>query len=197
MRKRKLKHLNMMDRYVSIEDEFFEIDKESKVAKARLCFDSPDDIFDRNYNVRKPVLNEDFIGLTRELFGYVPNRYKIDLTVQFKDMKGMTEQELKDIYNDNLLFEYKARNTVSKHNDRTAIGLIVIGVLLFFGMLVMKHIWPGDSILKDICTYVADIATTVTFWEALYILVVVSRENLSDVSAMITRFSDIHFETVQ
>ena len=194
MRRRKLRKLDLVERYLNIEDEFFEIDKTNRIAKVKFCFDSPADIFDQNYLAAKPVLNEAFLGLVHELFGYVPHRYKVDLTVQFRNMGGMSEQELKDIYHANLLFEYKARKNISRHTNRTAIGLISVGLLLFFGMLTIKHVWPGDSIPKDICVYIADIATTVTFWEALYILVVLNREHLSETSDVISRFHAIHFE---
>ncbi len=192
---RLIRQRKLLKKYLGIEEDFFTINKETGIAKVNLAFDSPDDIFDKNYEAKKPILNGDFLSLVRELFDYIPNKYKIDLTIRFKDMGDWTERKLKFIFDTNMIFEYRAKATRSKRNDRTAVGLLFIGLVLFLGMLYVKHVWQASSIVKDIFTYIADIATTVTFWEALYILVVVKRENMGDITNLVTRFSDIHFKT--
>lgn len=185
-----------LKKYLNIEEEFFSVNKETKIASVALSFDSPEDIFDPNYQAKKPILNEHFLGLAHEIFDYIPNMYKIDLTVTFKDMGTWTEQSLKSIFETNMIFEYRAKNTHAKQNDRIALGLMFVGLVMFLGMLWLKHFWLGSALLKEIFSYVADIATTVTFWEALYILVVVRRENKGYTTNLVTRFSDIHFKPI-
>ena len=130
------------------------------------------------------------------MFDYIPSKYKINLDIRLRDMKGMTDEDLHNLFSLNMMYEYRAKHVRSKHNDRTAFGLIGVGLLFFFGMLLMNRLWIADSVFRDVCTYLADIATTVTFWEALNILVVMKREQISDIEGLISRFASIHFAKV-
>jgi len=183
----------LIKEYFDIEEEFFVVDKENGTAKVSLLFDSADDLFDGNYLAKRPILSDGFLHLLREVFDFIPDKYRIELDIRFKDMKGMTDEKLNELFNLNMLYGYRAGHARSRRNDHTAFGLIGTGLVFFLGMLAMNRLWVNDSIFRDICTYIADIATTVTFWEALNILVVMKREQISDAGGLIGRFSSIHF----
>lgn len=83
---------------VNIEDDFFDIDKEKKVANIVLNFDKPDDIFDLNYNSKIPVLSDDFLDWIASAFRIIPRRYKIKLDVRFRDLQGYDAETLEKIF---------------------------------------------------------------------------------------------------
>lgn len=60
------------------EENFFDLDKENKIALMKLEFDNPNDIFDLNSITKTPLLNDDFIDWLKCSFEYAPDKYKID-----------------------------------------------------------------------------------------------------------------------
>lgn len=184
---------NRIKELAEIESDFFDVDKSSETAKIELQFDCPDEIFDTNYVVKTPVLSDDFMDWLRSAFTLVSPVYKIVLTVRFKDMQGYKEEELRRIFTKNIELEFKSRYKENRLKNRIAYSLIGIGLVFFLAMLTVNHFWSSESVWKEIFVYISDIATTVTFWEAMTILVVQQRENRAYLKNLATRFSNIRF----
>ena len=177
----------------NIEKSFFDVDDEAKVARITLEFERAEDIFDENYISKTPVLSDDFIDWIGSVFTLVSDKYKIDLTVNFKDMGGYTEDNLSDIFRKNIELELKSRFKENRKRNRVAYGLIFVGVMFFFAMMLINRLWDTESVWKEIFVYISDIATTVTFWEAMTILVVEQKEKRAYIKNLRSRFSSIRF----
>lgn len=188
-----MKKNKILKEYEKIEEEFFDIDENQKKATINLRFNAPSDIFDINYISKKPVLSDDFLDWIKSAFDIIPAKYKINLDVSFSDMQGYSAEELNDIFKKNMMLEYKTSRSKRKSRNNIAFTLMGIGVLFFIGMILISNLWVSDSILQKIFTYVSDICTTVTFWEALTILVVENHENRVYSLNLLERFSSIKF----
>ena len=192
----KAKMEDIVKEYEHIEEEFFDIDKEKKIAYIKLHFGKPSDIFDNNYISKRPVLSDDFLDWVNSAFTLIPKKYKIDLDVTFDDTEGYASKELADVFKMNVFLDYKTRKSAEKKKNNIAYGLIFIGTLLFAAMITVNRLWTTDSVFKDIVSYVMDIATTVTYWEAMGILIVENKEHRDYRKGLITRFYAISFHGV-
>lgn len=180
--------------FKNIEEEFFDIDKENGIAKIKLHFDKVSDTFDVNYITKEPVLSDDFMEWIASAFTIIPSQYKIELEVSFDDYEGYSEERLNEIFWKNILLDVKSKRDKQRKRDSIAYGLILLGVLFFIGMMLMEFRWETSSITKTVFSYVSDIATTVTFWEAMTILIVERREHRSYLYAVQKRFNGVTFE---
>ena len=179
--------------FANVEEEFFEIDKENRIATIRLSFDKVSDIFDDNYITKKPILNGDFMEWIANAFSIIPSRYKIKLSVSFADYEGYSEGQLKELFLKNIILYAKSKHGYQKKRNSLAYGLIAVGIAFFIGMLFTELRWETESVLKTIFSYVSDIATTVAFWEAMTILIVERREQHSYIVTVEKRFSGVEF----
>jgi len=184
---------NKMKEMVNIEKSFFDVDEDAKTARIVLEFESPDDIFDENYVTKTPVLSDDFSEWIESAFDLVSPKYKIDLTVRFRDMGGYTGDQLSEIFKKNIDLEFKSKFEANRKKNRVAYSLIGIGVAFFLAMMLITRLWDGDSVWKEIFVYISDIATTVAFWEAMTILVVEQKEKRAYLKNLRSRFSAIRF----
>lgn len=180
--------------FINIEEEFFELDKENKITHINLEFNKPSDIFDINSITKVPILSDDFIELIQSSFELAPRKYKIHLTISFDDLEGYDNDSLQDIFNRNMMLEFKRNEVKANTKNKIAISLICIGLLFFIAMLLISNLWHDGGVLKEIFTYIADIATTVTFWEAMTILVVENKERRTYMKNLYTRFDSIEFK---
>ena len=180
-----------------IDESFFEIDKDAKIAKIVLDFSNPDEIFDGEYITKTPLLCGYFTERLGNAFKLVSSRYKIDLTVRFDDLGEYSEEEMQEIFRKNFDLEFKSRFSENRKRNHIACNLIVIGLMFFMAMLLINNLWHSDSIWKEIFVYVSDIATTVTFWEAMTILVVEQKEKRDFLFDLRSRFSAIRFEKAE
>lgn len=178
---------------VNIEDDFFDIDKEKKVANIVLNFDKPDDIFDLNYNSKIPVLSDDFLDWIASAFRIIPRRYKIKLDVRFRDLQGYDAETLEKIFEKNIVLEYVGRKSGRIKENKISWSLIGLGTVLLLATIFMNLFWQTDGIAKEIIMYVFDIAVTVTFWEAFTSLIVKRQEIFGYRKDLVTRFSAITF----
>lgn len=180
-------------KYEHIEEDFFDIDKELKIAHVKLNFEKPSDIFDVNYLSKLPVLSDDFLEWIDSAFQLIPLKYKIDLTVEFNDLEGWDEELLLEVFKKNIMLEHRTVKSREKRKKIIAYGLIGIGAVMFIAMILISRLWQVDSLLKDIFFYISDIATTVAFWEAMYILVVERGESGFHRKSLVYRFASIKF----
>lgn len=182
---------------LNVENEFFDLDYNKRIAYMHLEFDKPSDIFDLNSKTKLPVLSDDFMEWIASAFDYAPKKYKIDLDVSFTDMEGFDNDALQAIFKKNMMLEFKENEGKARTKNNIAFSLIGIGVIFFITMLLINNLWINGGLIKDIFKYVADIATTVTFWEAMTILVVENKERRSYMKNLIGRFSSIRFSVTQ
>ncbi|MDY2575487.1 MAG: hypothetical protein SOW55_05935 [Bacilli bacterium] len=190
----KLREKKKIIKKFEVEREFFDIDDENKRTNFNLEFSSPEDIFDPNLKSGVPALSDDFVEWLKEALEYSPKKYKIDLNVTFDDLGEYTEEELKFIFQKNMMLEYKKmkRNEFSK--NRLAYSLIGVGIVLLISTFTILSMWKNIGLIYEIFSYILDIATTVVFWEALTILLVEGRERKFYLKQIITRFDKVVFK---
>lgn len=179
--------------FINLEGEFFDLDKDNKVANMKLEFNSPNEVFDKNSITKTPVFNDDFTEWMQAAFEYTPRGYKIDLDVAFNDMGGYTSEDLKDFFLKNTALEFKRSQRKINLKNKIAFGLIGLGLILLVSLLLVTALWKDGGTPKEIFTYVFDIATTVTFWEALNILVVENTERRNYRRSLLKKFKSIEF----
>lgn len=182
-----------MKDFAGLEGQFFDIDEEKKIAHLFLEFEKPSDIFDANSVTKTPVLSDDFLEWFDSAFSYTPDSCRIDLTVSFHDLEGYDEQELSRIFRLNTLLEAKKSARKTREKNRLAFGLIALGALFFGAMLLMQNVWSEGGFFKEMLSYVADIATTVLFWEAATILLVENKERRDYERNLLKKFSSVTF----
>ncbi len=186
--------MNMIiEDYLNIENDFFELNSEEKIAYMNLYFDKPSDIMNKNSITKTPIFNDEFISWISKAFKRAPRGYRIDLNIEFKDFEGYDNESLCEIFKKNILLEVKANKLEADGKNKTAFSLIIIGIIFFLAMLLINNLWKSGGVAKDIFSYIADIATTVTFWEAMTILVVNNKERRSYLKCLYNKFNKIEF----
>lgn len=93
-----------------------------------------------------------------------------------------------------MVLEFKKSERKANSKNFIAYSLIIIGIIFFVIMILINNLWKDGGILKDIFKYVSDIATTVTFWETMTILVVENKERRSYMKNLYSRFDNIEFQ---
>lgn len=166
----------IVDEIKNIDKEFFDINDEKKEVNMVLEYEKPSDIFDQNAITKIPMLSDDFVSWLQDSFEYAPRGHKITLDITFDDMEGYSEEELQKILEKNLFLEAHRMLKATSLKNRIAFILIDIGIVAFIAMLIITNIWIDDSVAKQIFSYISDIAVTVTFWEAMTILIVENAE---------------------
>ena len=194
---RKNQPLKYFKEYENVEERFFEIDNERKTALIKLRFNKPSDVLDVNYVTKTPIFSDEFMDFIGYSFKMVPKKYKVRLDVRFDDMEDYDEQTLSRCFEENVILDLKTKTSQNKKSNATAFALIGLGVIFFAVMLLVNYLWSGEGLLKQIVSYVMDIATTVTFWEAFTILVVQSTEDGRRAKDMATRFDGVAFGKVE
>ena len=178
---------------MNIEEEFFDLDKENKVALMKLEFDSPDEIFDRNSITKTPIFNDEFTEWLQSCFDYTPKGYQIDLDISFADMGKFKEEELQDIFNKNMVLEFKKSERQFLYKSKIAIGLFMTGLAFLVAMILVTTLWQEDRALKDIIIAIIEIASWVTIWEALDIFIIEHSERRKYMKRLKKKFKDIKF----
>ena len=177
-----------------IDDTFFEIDEEEKIAKIVLKYEKPEDILDRTCVSEIPLLRLETLGYFRNIFGKVSPKYKVDLTLRFDDFSDYTEEQLVDILKKNMAIELKSRMSASRSRDKLAYGFIAAGVLSFLLMFLVRCVWNSETVWNELFFYLFDIITTVSLYQAVTILGLERKEKLAVVKNLHDSFSAIHFE---
>ena len=177
----------------TIENRFFEIDEETGIAKMKLHFSSPSELFEENTVTKIPVFTDDFLEWLDFALEYTPRKTKIALDIAFSDWGGYTEEEIQAIFRANMGLEIKRNLRGYSEKKNLAYSLFGIGIVFFLAMVLMSLFWKEGGILEEMIRYVADVATCVTFWEAIYILVVENKERRTKVKSLLKRFHSISF----
>ena len=187
----------LRDQMKNVEDQFFDINHETKKALFRLEFDKVSDILNHNVITKKPLLDTEFLQWVRECFDSVPKKYKIDIDIRFNDMEGYKEEELQNIFLNNCLLEASKakRSTMSK--NLVAMGLFATGIIVTIGMIMIEIFWQSDDPIKVVIGTVVEVAAWVTIWEALDVFLIENREKRRLRRNFTRRFDEIRFRKIE
>ena len=185
--------MNKLEKYSRIEKCFFDIDEKQKTAYVSLHFDRASDMFDTGYISKSPLFGDEFIEKLKKVFAMIPEKYDIELTVIIDDLEDYSKQALCDIFNDNITLEYKTLRSEQKSKHRVAAGLVSLGVLFFVMMVFISAKWDEEGLLHNIFFYISDIASSILFWEAFWLLIIEKRENRSYLWGLHSRLRSIEF----
>ena len=183
-----------VEEFLSIEDEFFHLDHENKIAYMELEFETPKEIFDFNAVTKIPLINDDFMDWIKYVLDMAPRKYSIDISISFCNMDGYSSEYLKNAFLKNSVLEFKRMEKRVSKKNHIAVWLIILGVLLLISTIFLTGFWKEDGVIKQVVTYILDIATTVTVWEGLTILVVDSTERRSQMKNILSRVKSIRFQ---
>lgn len=180
-------------KYKNIEHEFYEMDPETRTALVRLEYGKPSDILDPVPARKTPRMTAEFIEGIIGRFDDLPLRYKLRFLVTFEDMEGYTEEQLSDILSKNLLLETKNRNRAAFAHNRLALYLCLAGLSFILLVTWIESVWTEESALRNIVSYILDIAATVPFWGAMEICFIDNSERRRRLMNIRKRFSEIEF----
>ena len=186
--------LSIEEDFLNIEEEFCKLDHENKVAGIPLHFEKPGDIFADCAGTTTPLVSADFIECLYRCFDFIPDKYKLDIHIRFDDMEGYTEEELHEIFRKNILLEAKVRFRLSRRQNRLALALCAVGLLFIAGYVLVCSLWEGESALKEIVTFVLEIAATVPFWGAMEVYFIDNSEKRKKALNIRRRFRSVTFE---
>lgn len=139
-------------------------------------------------------MSAEFVDSIKDTLKMIPMKYKIDLTVRFSDPDGCSEQMLTDILRQNLRLDVGKASREIQRKDLIAALLILAGAVFFAVMMLVHSVWGRDTFLNDLLYYVADLATKVTIYEALSILLLQQGEFRLDLNNIERRISSVRFE---
>lgn len=187
----------LLNLYKDIENEFFELDHEKKIALMKLHFSKVSDIFDTNSLTKQPIMSDDFLDWIKSAFDYAPKKYKIDIDISFDDLEDYSEEELEKLFLKNVFLEVKksGRDMIAK--NKIALNLIVLGLIFLVTMILITSLWKDGGVIKEIISYIMDIACTVTIWEALTILIIDNKEKREYRKNLMKKFDKIIFHKTQ
>jgi hypothetical protein len=184
-------------KYLNIEEEFFELDSEQNTALVRMEYEKPSDIIETSAATKTPRMSTGFLEEVIDKFDYLPMKYKLHFRVAFDDMDGYSEEQMKDICNKNLLLETKTRNRIARGHNRLALYLCLIGIVCILLSIWVNNIWTEENTLREIVVYVLDIAATVPFWAAMEIYFIDNSERRRKLVNLRKRFDGIEFRQKQ
>ena len=182
-----------VEKYLNIEDEFFKLDHESKIAHVELNYDKPSALFDKDVITKIPMMSDDFFSSLIWAFDYLPENYKLDITISFNDLDGYSDEQLLELFEKNLAMEIKSRKRVGRRNEMSAFILCLVGIAFILISVLVERNWNSEGIGKLIVSYILDIAATVPFWGAMDIYIIEKSERRKKQAEIIRRFRNIEF----
>jgi hypothetical protein len=179
--------------YRAIHEDFFQLDKENKLARVDLAFNGPSDIFAATVQAGVPIISDDFIVWLFNTFDYIPDKYKLDISVSFADMEGYSVEGLEEIFRKNIILALRMNMQKTRQRNRLARILCLSGVLLILLSVWLVNVWTKEGTNRDIVFFVLDIASTVPFWGAMEIYLVEGSERRKITENITKRFRSISF----
>jgi len=126
-------------------------------------------------------------------FAYIPDSYKLDFEIILDDPEGYAEAELEKICRSNVLLEMKMHSREAKRENRLAISLCAVGLLMILISIAVTQLWTAESRARDIVLFILDILATVPFWGAADICFVGNRKIRQRAANFVRRFHAIRF----
>ena len=180
--------------FLSIHDDFFQLDKQNKQARIDLEFQAPSEIFSSTVQAGIPMMNEEFLARLMNSFDYIPDKYKLNIRVSFSDMEEYTEEYLDEIFRKNLMLVLRILNQKTRRRNRRVLILCGIGFAFILLSAWLNRLWTEEGTVKDIVFFMLDIIATVPFWGAVNIYLVESSERRRTAVNIRKRFNSISFQ---
>ena len=158
--------------YKNIEKEFFETDEENKITYLRLQFESPKDIFDTNAITKIPVINDEFTDWLHAAIRHAPKKSNIHLDVEFDDMCGYTDEELRNILDKNIMLIDKVGHNSAIRRGWMAGLFLLVGLVFLLGVILVSSLMRDDDAIKTILLSIFEISSWVPIWTSIEILVI-------------------------
>ena len=179
--------------FMSIHDDFFQLDKQKKLARIDLEFHAPSEIFSSTVQAGIPVLSGDFLTRLYNAFDFIPDRYKLDISVLFSDLEGYSEERLEEIFRKNMMLELRILGQKARRRNRLVLLLCAIGLAFILLTAWLNRLWADEGTVKNIVFFILDIVATVPFWGAMDIYLVEGSERRKTAANIRKRFSSISF----
>ena len=179
--------------FLSIHEDFFQLDEQDKLARVDLEFEAPSEIFFSAVQAGIPVLSEDFLTWLYNAFDYLPDRYKLDINVYFSDMKGYSEGQLEEIFRKNILLVLRILGEKARRRNRLLLILCATGLAFILLSAWLNQVWKEEGTVRDIVFFIMDIIATVPFWGAMDIYLVEGSERRRTAANIKKRFNSISF----
>lgn len=180
-------------KFLSIHDDFFCLDKQEKLARVKLEFITPSEIFSSAVQAGIPMLSEEFLAWLSNTFDFIPDRYKLDINVFFSDLDGYSEKRLEEIFRKNMLLFQRILSQKARRRNRLVLILCVIGLVFVLLSAWLNRFWTEEGTVKDIVFFLLNIIATVPFWGAMDIYLVKSGEKRRTAANISKRFNSISF----
>ncbi|MCR5095851.1 MAG: hypothetical protein K6A70_03840 [Erysipelotrichaceae bacterium] len=139
------------------------------------------------------MMSDDFFSSLIRAFDYLPENYKLDITISFNDLDGYSDEQLLELFEKNLAMEIKSRMRVGRRNEMSAFVLCLVGIAFILISVLVERNWNSEGIGKLIVTYILDIVATVPFWGAMDIYIIEKSERRKKQAEIIRRFRNIEF----
>ena len=178
---------------MSIHDDFFRLDKEKKLARIDLDFHAPSEIFSSTVQAGTPMMSEEFLTWLFNTFDFIPDRYKLDISVYFSDLEGYSEERLEEIFRKNILLSLRILGQKARRRNRLVLILCMTGLVFILLTAWLNRLWTNEGTVKDIAFFILDIVATVPFWGAMDIYLVEGSERRRTVANIRKRFNSISF----
>ena len=178
-------------RMKSIEEDFYEIDREGKTAVFRMEYERVSDIIDPNIRTAIPTVTDDFSDAFLGAFAMIPDQYGVRYDIAFGDMEGWTGEALSEVCLKNILLRTKAFHQNTKEHNRLACGMCVTGIAFIILLIMIGRIWSGEGFLREFVLFALDIVATVPFWCAMEICFIDNKENRKRILNMTKRFTSL------
>ena len=179
--------------FMSIHDDFFRLDEQEKLARIDLEFSAPSEVFSPTVQAGIPVMSEEFLTQLLNLFDFVPDRYKLDISVSFSDLEGYSEELLEEIFRKNLMLTLRILARKTRRRNRLVLALCMIGLVFILLTTWLARLWTDEGTGRDIVFFILDIVSTVPFWGAMDIWLVEGSERRKTAANIRKRFNSISF----
>ena len=177
-----------------IEDKFFDLDHEKHIAYMDLTYECPSDLFDKDVFTKEPMISDELISGLTSMFSYLPIGYKLDIRINFNDMEGYSEEDLRTLFVQNLELELMAKVRNNFYDYLIAFSFCAIGLGFVLVSILLKNYWTQPTIFQQILIFLADTMATVPFWGALDVLVVQRITQKKEFTNIARRFGNIEFK---
>ena len=179
--------------FLSIHDDFFQLDKQNKQARIDLEFHAPSEIFSSAVRAGVPMMSEEFLARLIDSFDYIPDKYKLNICVSFSDMEGTNEDRLDEIFRKNLMLVLRILSQKTRRRNRRVLILCTIGFVFILLTAWLNRLWTEEGTVKEIVFFMLDIVATVPFWGAVNIYLVEGSERRRTAANIRKRFNSISF----
>ena len=178
---------------MSVHDDFFQLDKQKRLARIDLEFNTPSELFSSAVHSGIPMMSEEFLTQLYNTFDYIPDRYKLDISVSFRDLEGYSEERLEEVFRKNMILALRIINQKTHRRNRLVLILCATGLMFILLSTWLNRIWTDQGTVRNTVSFILDIVATVPFWGAMDIWLVEGSERRRTAANIRKRFNSISF----